>query len=336
MIFQEALPVAHTWFRTKKDNECECSWIPLYKSCKEALGKQAGDGVLARTDSALSSLGIVLNRPAAQLDLWGLVVMAYSNGSWCQLILSTGGGFRAVLHAKNFALTISQGDVNSFTTGSLEPREHPAEDREPLGVDETSHLFAHGNYMSSKDVLLGWPLNGDLHTEPTQELVEGRWDKQLKKGILDYFAAYDIGKRIRDAITEYRAKWVRFLCKRDEESNAAIEPFSDITTELYQIQERHLRAIAPQPIPKEGGNGVEAHQVNGDEIDGPYSSETEVGNLPKEQAKSLESLRSLIDVQLWRIKFLFYDNVELVDNLNHRDALEIFRERGQLLEKITV
>lgn len=185
VIFQEALPVAHTWFRAKKDNEYECSWIPLYKSCKEALGKQGRDGVLAKTDMAFSSLGIVLNRPTAQLDLWGLVVMAYSNGAWCQMMSSTDGGFRAILHAKNFVLTISQSDVNSPTTGNLEPREHPAEDREPLGVDETCHLFIHGHSMSSQDVLLGWPLNGDLHTEPPQELVEGRWGKQLKKVVLD-------------------------------------------------------------------------------------------------------------------------------------------------------
>lgn len=99
--------------------------------------------------------------------------MAYSNGSWCQIISSTDGGFRAILHAKNLVLAISQSDVNAPTTGSLEPREHPVEDRESLGVDETSHLFAQGHSMSSQSVLLGWNLNGDLHTEPPQELGRG-------------------------------------------------------------------------------------------------------------------------------------------------------------------
>lgn len=47
-----------------------------------------------------------------------------------------------------------------------------------------------------------------------------------------------------------------------------------------------------------------------------------------------ESQGSLIDVQLWRMKLLFYDEADLVDNLNPRDALDMFREEEQLLERM--
>lgn len=104
--------------------------------------------------------------PAARLDLWGLVVMAYSNGAWGEIISAIDGGFRATLYAKNFILDINQENINASTIGHLEPREHPADDREPLGTDETRYLLDHGQSFSIKDATIGWPLNGDPASRP--------------------------------------------------------------------------------------------------------------------------------------------------------------------------
>ena len=42
----------------------------------------------------------------------------------------------------------------------------------------------------------------------------------------------------------------------------------------------------------------------------------------------------MIDVELWRIKLLFHDIVELVDNLNHSDILEMFGEEMRLIDML--
>ncbi|EAU32781.1 predicted protein [Aspergillus terreus NIH2624] len=198
LVIEESLPVAHTWYRKRKDESGECSWLPLFWACRSPLGETR---VLSKADKAFTSLGIVSNLPAARLDLWGLVVMAYSNGAWSRVALSKDGGFNATLLCKNFILNVSQTNVNAPTIGHLEPREHPAEDHEPLGVDESRSLLVHGHSFSTNDVSIGWPLNGSIDPPPL-ELADGQWDKTLKKMVLDYFQS-STGKN-------GRALWPKF------------------------------------------------------------------------------------------------------------------------------
>lgn len=90
------------------------------------------------------------------------------------------GGFGAICPREKFCPHYQLKRCQRTNNRSLKPREHPAEDRDPFGVDETSHLFAHELPMNSQDVPVGWILNGDLDSEPSQELVECRWNKQQK------------------------------------------------------------------------------------------------------------------------------------------------------------
>ena len=87
----------------------------VHKACAKALGQ-----VVEPVKQSLTSLGIVSNFSAARLDLWWLMVMAYSNGSCSQFPASNDGGYRATLTAKNFILTISQSSVNVPVIGKLE------------------------------------------------------------------------------------------------------------------------------------------------------------------------------------------------------------------------
>lgn len=82
LIIGEALPAAHTWFRSREDLRYECSWVPVYLAYKDPRSLCESKQMLQNAELSFSSLGIVNSRPAARRDLWGLVVMAYANGAW--------------------------------------------------------------------------------------------------------------------------------------------------------------------------------------------------------------------------------------------------------------
>lgn len=236
LIIGEALPAAHTWFRSREDYNYECSWIPRYLAYKESRSLCPSKQVLQEAELAFSSLGVVNCRPAARLDLWGLVVMAYANGAWSEVELASDGGFMVNLQAKNFVLNINQTNINAPVAAQLEPRQHPAEGRESLGVDDTKYLFLYGQSVSQQDVSLGWPLNADPSTQPPLDLVHGRMDKQLRKTVLDYFRVHDLRKRIRDAIFYYRTKWSKFIRKLEHPDRVYDEPtVKNIQFELDQL-----------------------------------------------------------------------------------------------------
>lgn len=57
--------------------------------------------------------------------------------------------------------------------------------------------------------------------------------------------------------------------------------------------------------------------------------------LPEKMKDILEKVRKLINKQLWRLKLLLYNDIMLVDNLDHNDVLYFFREDGQLIKTLT-
>jgi hypothetical protein len=57
--------------------------------------------------------------------------------------------------------------------------------------------------------------------------------------------------------------------------------------------------------------------------------------IPLPWRREFETIGGLIDVDLWRIKLLLYDDVKLVDNLNKGDALKIFKQEGELLTDLS-
>ncbi|KAL2859320.1 hypothetical protein BJX68DRAFT_261759 [Aspergillus pseudodeflectus] len=211
LVMEESLPAAHTWYRKRKDKSGECSWLPLYWSCRDQLSKER---VLQSTDLALASIGLVSGLPAARLDLWGLIVMAYSNGARARVMTVEGRGFNATLLCKNFILTISQSNVNAPTIGHLEPREHPAVSHESMTVDESRYLLEYGHTFSPQGVTTAWVLNGQNSDPPPSELVDSRSDPLLSRTVLDTFQASALKKKFHHGIIEYWEEWAKFMAPR--------------------------------------------------------------------------------------------------------------------------
>ncbi|KAJ6113879.1 hypothetical protein N7523_007196 [Penicillium sp. IBT 18751x] len=261
--------------------------------------------------------------PAARLDLWGLVVMAYSNGAWAQVIRASDGGFRVTLHAKNFVLDINQEHINAPTIAHLEPREHPAEECEPLRVDETRYLLDHGHSFSTNDVSIGWPLNGCPETQPPQGFIDSQLDEQVVKVVLDDFIVKRLKKGLHNVILCYLKKWKEFII--DAEHGFTWTERRDIASELLQVQIQVLGLGNPQMTRENEDMGLVAHEF--------ASEDNELQFPSRAWKKKIRKVGELIDVQLWRIKLLFYDEIRLVDTQNQHDALEIFKGQGEVLGK---
>ncbi|KAL5356410.1 hypothetical protein BJX96DRAFT_186723 [Aspergillus floccosus] len=338
LVIEESLPVAHTWYRKRKDESGECSWLPLFWACRSPLGENR---VLSKADKAFASLGIVSNLPAARLDLWGLVVMAYSNGARSRVALSKDGGFNATLLCKNFILNVSQTNVNAPTIGHLEPREHPAEDHEPLGVDESRSLLAHGHSFSTNDASIGWPLNGDIDPPPL-ELVDGQWDKTLKKMVLDYFQVCKLKVKFHNGIVKYWEEWASFMAKVRRGFDGRVSgniPTGPAQVSDHPIRETERRADVNHARIRLDDIVIQEiesyHELRADIADLASHCDPSEEGLPKKMISMLENLRKLIYKQLWRLKLLLYDDIRLVDNLDRDDVLYFFREDAQLIKMLT-
>lgn len=343
LVIKESLPVAHTWYRKRKDTSGECSWLPLFWACRTPLGV---DRVCSKADQAFTSLGIVSNLPAARLDLWGLVVMGYSNGAWSRILLSRDGGFNATLLCKHFILSVSQSNVNAPIIGHLEPREHPAEDHEPLGMDETRYLLDHGHSFSTDNVSIGWPLNGDSDPPPL-ELAVGQWDKMLRKVVLDYFQVCKLKEKFHHGVTKYFEEWASFTakvrCNLDGAMNSKADPRPELAAD-------HPAKVSE---PYAGGNSphIRLDDTIFQELESRREFRCKIARLSKVPARKqklcdtelpdsmkeiIDDLHKLIDKQLWRLKLLFYnDDIILVDNLHRGDVLYFFKIDGELVEMLT-
>jgi hypothetical protein len=328
LVIKESLPVAHNWYGRRKDSGGECSWLPLFWASEQPLGTNR---ICPKAESAFTSLGIVSNMPAARLDLWGLVVMAYSNGAMAQVITAGDGGFRVTLHAKNFVLDINQEHINAPTIAHLEPREHPAEECEPLSVDETRYLLDHGHSFSTNDVSIGWPLNGCPESQPPQGFIDSQLDEQVAKVVLDDFRVKQLKKGLQNAILCYLKKWKEFII--DAENGFTWTERRDVASELLQVQIQILQPGKPQMTRENEDMGLHAHEVASEDNDTPDSRPAELQFPPRVWKKKIRKVGELIDVQLWRIKLLFYDEIKLDHTQNQHDALEIFKGQGEVLGK---
>lgn len=130
--------------------------------------------------------------------------MAYDNGAYGRYIPASDGGFRSTLFAQNLVLDISQINVNAPTQGHLEPREHPDEGHEPLGTNETRYLSDHGHSFSAKEFLIGWLVTGDPKSQPPADLVNGNWDDQLDRLVLDHPRRMKLRNSLNREIMKYR------------------------------------------------------------------------------------------------------------------------------------
>ena len=72
-LIADSLQNSQSWFWSRATRGGECCWLPMYRTLK--------GNTIAKARSALFSLGAVGSLPAARIDAWGLVVMAYANGA---------------------------------------------------------------------------------------------------------------------------------------------------------------------------------------------------------------------------------------------------------------
>ncbi|CEL03858.1 hypothetical protein ASPCAL04997 [Aspergillus calidoustus] len=371
VVMEEALPAAHTWYRKRKDESGECSWLPLYWSCRDQLGKVR---VLQSADVALASIGLVSGLPAARLDLWGLVVMAYSNGARARVATAEGGGFNATLLCRHFILTISQSNVNAPTIGHLEPREHPAESHESLTVDESRYLLEYGHTFSPQGVTTAWVLNGQNSDPPPSELIDSRSDPLLKRTVLDTFQTSTLKDKFQLGIMDYWEAWAKFMAPQEYKSGKdnlatqaepckAAETFghvcarqvildNNVIREIQILQELMIEIgrLSYESERSEDGRRPSNSHLSSDnnqrsnDDDQPENNDRRSSSSPPSNDKLLTSdivsilkrIHGLVVKALWRLKLLFlYETIDLVDNLNRYEVLYGFKLYGNLIKTMT-
>ncbi|GKZ27994.1 hypothetical protein AbraCBS73388_008224, partial [Aspergillus brasiliensis] len=117
LVIRNCMEECHTWRGQRKNGEC--CWLPIYRSIIKRLEKEK---VLELAASSSSTIGTVASLPAAVLESWGLIVMAYANGASGQYI-EYNGGYQAIFDANNFILSIKQPSLNSLAVAHITTRE---------------------------------------------------------------------------------------------------------------------------------------------------------------------------------------------------------------------
>ncbi|KAH2976040.1 hypothetical protein KXW58_007570 [Aspergillus fumigatus] len=208
-VIKECLPVCHTWYRIRIEDRGQCCWLHLFRSVRDKLGPNR---VLQAAGLAFNSLGIIGGLPAARLDSWGLVVLAYSNGAKLDMMYDNGAvGFSATLDARNFVLSVSGKDLSAPLLAHLEPKEHPDTCKDILSEEEIKNLLLYGHSFRPYDIGLGWPLFGGVDSEPPPELVDGRFDEQLQRCVLSNSNLDRLKERFRQLSHEYTEKWLQLV-----------------------------------------------------------------------------------------------------------------------------
>ncbi|PKK41182.1 hypothetical protein CI102_15072 [Trichoderma harzianum] len=82
----------------------ECCWLPIYSS----LPEEKRDAWCEKPKRSSRSIAAVKSLPAARLDSWGLIVLAFANGARPEVIHSLNGGYFAELSGKTFVVTLWQ------------------------------------------------------------------------------------------------------------------------------------------------------------------------------------------------------------------------------------
>jgi hypothetical protein len=83
-LIRNSLENSQRWHTARGDGAC--CWLPIYRH----LERQFRESSVIEAQRALSSLGAVSSMPAARVDAWGLVVMAYANGATPSIEKSNG------------------------------------------------------------------------------------------------------------------------------------------------------------------------------------------------------------------------------------------------------
>ncbi|OJJ74187.1 hypothetical protein ASPBRDRAFT_192922 [Aspergillus brasiliensis CBS 101740] len=201
VVIRNCIEECHNWYGQRENGEC--CWLPIYRSIIKRLEKKK---VLELAASSSSTIGTVASLPAAVLESWGLIVMAYANGASGQYI-EYNGGYQAIFDANNFILSIKQPSLHSLAVAHITAREHEKKVMN-LPSEQWLNLLSQGYSLDAESPLLRWWTKErckDLIPPP--ELLNGECDDQLGKTIFDYYFARRLGEAIRVSIFKCIDYW---------------------------------------------------------------------------------------------------------------------------------
>lgn len=162
---------------------------------------------LENAESALSWIGTATSLPAARLESWGLVTLAFAdNGSLRVVQDPSGTSYRATFYARHFTLVIRQESLNAPAVAHITPHPHPLPTTEVPGLD-WKVLLETGSSIKTDDDLLAWPDNSNAKLKPPTSLLDGTWENNLKRIISDYHFTKDMEMQLRRAIFRCYDTW---------------------------------------------------------------------------------------------------------------------------------
>lgn len=228
-VITKCLDTCQTWHKDRDMYGGECCWLPIYRAASLALG--GPEKILKKADDSPSSIGSVSSRPAARLDSWGLIVMAFADGAKLQHLESPDYSFESRLDARDFILTVYQEGLGKPVTAHIEPRRVPIQSIPSLSDSEWVRLLWSGHTFEPKEAMIRWLYA--RNPNPPEDLVDGSFDESLSRTIIDFERAEEFSMRLRGAIFDCYDSWNEFLVQHTKDSQ---------TYELGRhIQEQLLR-----------------------------------------------------------------------------------------------
>lgn len=152
--------------------------------------------------------------------------------------------------------------------------------------------------------------------------------------VLDYFKVKELKKGLERAIVRYRKAWMAFMVEAEHGFTGLAQ--RDISLELLQVEIQVSQARKPRITRELDDVGLDSPEIASEDNVILEAYQSTGLQFPYLWRKRLKRIGELIDLQLWRIKLLFLDGIKLVDNLNPSDALEIFKQEGEVLERFSL
>lgn len=201
-LIRDSIENSHNWHASRRMRGGECCWLPIYRS----LSQNEPQAFVFDAHRAIFSLGAVGSVPAARIDLWGLIVMAYANGAK-QSVSTESGAYIAVLRAKYFVLTIRRQALTDQAVAHIEPREKEHHTAHYMAEQAWRNLLEDGHSFGKADYS-GWPLYTNLDTDsPPANLVNGEFDVQLRNEVLDDYRAAELKSKLDESLRKCRWLW---------------------------------------------------------------------------------------------------------------------------------
>jgi hypothetical protein len=204
-LIRKSLDKCHSWHDQRYDGEC--CWLPLYRVMKQNDNSSNNkNNVLKPANSNPSFIGTMSSLPAAHLEAWGLVVMAYATGGTLRF-LEANGGFHATFDTHYFVLVIKRENMASQTVAHLTATAGKAAEFRSYSEHEWRMLFETGCSREESDDLFRWYHDSCSLREPPEELINGELNRRIEWTIIDDRYAQEMKDKLRDSICDCYETW---------------------------------------------------------------------------------------------------------------------------------